>query len=392
MKYFITILTFLFLNCKGKTEYSDTITVDIEQAFNKVQEILLSDFVEHIDYVVLESENPINRYLEVYSTGNYLVCMASSQIYLFDKQTGKFIREIGRYGRGPEEYSLHEYFDGETQRVIADRIYEGPIEYDLNGKMTRTIPRPKKGEGSWEISQKMFLDKNTIVYFICNLFGDTKERLLVADVQGTVLKIFANPYVLAPARGVAPVPTLFYHHRGNTLFFENCVDTIYRVTQEALIPHVHLNLGKYHPPYEKKYFTRPTDMNALRNQYFVFYRIGETDPFLFFDFEYMKSSATSRSSFFGYYNKKQRTVKIADVDHENKRRIVNDIDHFEVVQLLSWTIDEQRNEMISYVDAVDIVEWFEKNPQKAKELPKHLQKLSTLKLDDNPIVVIAKLK
>ena len=40
----------------------------------------------------------------------------------------------------------------------------------------------------------------------------------------------------------------------------------------------------------------------------------------------------------------------------------------------------------------DIIEWFEANPEKAKILPKHLQELSKIKIGDNEVVVIAKLK
>ena len=392
MKYLFStiVIVFVFTSCKDETFGANTI--DIEYAFNQAQEILLSDFVKHIDYVILESENPIGGYVKVYSNGNYLICMMQSRterhIYLFDRQTGALIREIGSYGRGPGEYSKSEYFDSETQHVIVSRLYEGLIEYDLNGKMTCSISAPK--EYLWN---RMFLDKSTIVYYVMNTSGDVKERLLIADESGNVLKTFPNPYSFK-SEGIIGINTVFYHHGGNTLFFENRVDTIYSVTKEALIPHFHLNLGKYHPPYEKTgdFITPSTTRDPLVNQYFMFERIGETNAFLFFDFEYKKPSATVRSSFFGYYDKNKKTAKIADVDNNNKRRIVNDIDHFDALQLSSWWIDDRRNEMISYIDAMDVAEWFENNPQQAKELPEHLQKLSKLKSDDNPVVVIAKLK
>ena len=177
------------------------------------------------------------------------------------------------------------------------------------------------------------------------------------------------------------------------MFFEIYVDTIYHVTKNALIPHFHLNMVKYKPPYEEQceLFIPP---NPRINQYFWFRNIGETDSFLFFDFIHKKNSTPTdqpSGSFFGYYDKKRKTIKIADIDKEG-RQLVNDIDHFGAIQLSAWTINNERSEMISYIEALDVVEWFKKNPQKAKELPEHLKELSKLKPEGDPIVVIAKLK
>jgi len=44
------------------------------------------------------------------------------------------------------------------------------------------------------------------------------------------------------------------------------------------------------------------------------------------------------------------------------------------------------------MEAYEILEWFENNPEKAAKLPAHLKALSKLKEDDNPVVVIVKLK
>jgi hypothetical protein len=216
---------------------------------------------------------------------------------------------------------------------------------------------------------------------------------MIADERGNVFKTFGHLKIFTRPRWTSQVSgSIFYHYGENTMFFETFVDTIYHVTKVALTPQYHLNMGKYTPPYEKQYemFKR---VDSPMNQYFYFHNIGETDLFLFFDFTYKKanSTASSPSSFFGYYDKKRKTVKIADVD-KNGRRIINNIDHFGAIQLSSWTINHERNEMVSYIEAVDIVAWFKQNPQKAKELPANLQKLSKLTDDDDPVVVIAKLK
>jgi len=396
LKHFAVIAVFFLPSCTDKVEHLPTI--DVEQAFIKAQEMFLSDFVERIEYSVLESSKPIDKNLKVFSSGSYLICIAYRQIYVFDRQTGAFIREIGRYGNGPGEYTFTGEFYSETQNVTAHKD-KHLLEYDLNGKLIRTILKPEtENPRSGRLTGNTFLDHNSIVYYNMNAFGEAKERLLISDEYGDVFKTFDHFKSFIAQRGMlSQIGPMFYHHGGHTFFFEICVDTIYHVTKDALIPHFHINMGKYLPPYEKQnmLFGPPPLQDFLINQYFWINNIAETDRFLFFDFRHRKNSAPSDQlpdSFFGYYDKNSKIAKIADVDRNRKRRIVNDIDHFGAIQLSSWFLNEKQNEMVSYIEAVDIAEWFENNPQKAKELPDHLQKLSQLNSTDNPVVVIAKLK
>ena len=378
------------------------ITIDIEQAFNTRKDFFLSDFVKHIEYVALDSKKPLDEALVVYSNDNYLICMAFEQIYLFDRQSGAFIREIGTVGRGPGEYKNIIYFDSETKRIIASIFGLNFIEYDLDGKMTRTIIKPRKSsiqiedsgfdaflDNNWLLDAFLFLDNNTLVYHNANFNGNAKDLLLIADEHGTVLKIYHNHYSFERIPNQITIINyrpLLYYCGGNILFYENCIDTIYRVTRDTLIPHFRLEMGKYKAPYEKR-----NDLPAL-GKYFLFKDMGETNRFLLFDFSHQTNpSGTSTDSFFGYYDKKNKKVKISDADGK-QRHIINDIDHFGAIQFTRWTINPEKNELISYIEAIDIIEWFEQNPQQAKELPEHLQKLAALKPYDNPVVVIATLK
>jgi hypothetical protein len=400
----------IFLLCLSFSIRAQVPDIDMERAFNQKSQLLLSDFIERIEYVILETKgHPTGGGLKVYTSGSYLVCIAWYQIYLFDRQTGKFVREIGKFGKGPGEYLSAGYFDSNTQHVITMGNGRDFNEYDLNGKMIRSILRPRKeivtkaADGifsdDWVLNRKAFLDKNTVVYYNENISGNAKDRMIIADDKGKVLKIFANPnsFVRSNMAFTLGQYDYLYHYDGNTLFFENCVDTIYRVTGKALIPHYHLKMGKYKPPYGMKssLIVSTNDPNPLRNQYFMLDNIGESDHFLFFNILYQKDPTGpvpwSQCSFFGYSDKKSGQTKIANIDGMYRKRIVNDIDNFSAIRLDSWTVNEH-NEMITYIEAGDVLDWFENNPEKADLLPAHLQKLSKLKPEDNPVIVIAKLK
>jgi len=414
MKYlkFFVVFSLSCFYCNAQN--SNLITVDVEQAFDNKKEVLLSEFVESLEYIVLETnEYQILNGANFHSTDNYLVYISQNGFHghlLFDRHTGKFIREIGHYGRGPEEYNIVDYFDYETQKFIARAPGGILLEYDLNGNMTRRFATPQRdiitkrdddpAGDSWFLIGNIFLDHNTVVYYNNNT-GEVKERLIIADVNGDIVNIFnnsnSNRFIRQNMMMFFTFPPIFYRRGDDVLFFETGVDSIYHVTKDSLFFNYHFKMGKYKVPYEK----RGLSFSDL-DPYFNFRNIGETDNFLIFDFEYKKKpSDPSRSSFFGYYNKKRNIVKIAyaEVDGDTRsRKIINDIDKFSAIQFnpypgTSWSINDRTNELISYIEAGDIIYWLEQNPQKARELPEHLRlKLLKVKPEDNPIVVIAKLK
>lgn len=69
--------------------------------------------------------------------------------------------------------------------------------------------------------------------------------------------------------------------------------------------------------------------------------------------------------------------------------INNDIDDFCSFDLSTVS---KSNELVGFVDAFKIKEWFEKNPEKAGRLPQKLSELSSIKEEENPVVIIATLK
>ena len=395
MKYFIFIFLPLLFCLERK--HDDCIVVNLEFAFDNAKELLLSDFVENIEYVVLKKEgDPIDiTQMNVYAVDNYLICFSQSMIYLFDRQTGEFIKVINDSGL----LKNAGYFDYKIRKIITPNSSDELLEYDLSGKVTRKIVRPSIEFLTQNISAtffpayfaliptRIFLDDNTIVHYRNYGMGNVKERLLLADVNGNILNTFSNNNSFIPEPNTFSLSThsVFYHYDGNTYFFENGVDTIFRVTKDQLLPYVHFQSGKYQLPYN--IYQRYNQNN------FFLTKIYETEKKLFFEIACNakhNETPSSRSYFFGYYDKENGMVKIADADIDQfGKSIVNDIDNFSAVQLTGWTVNPEQNEMISFIGAGKLVEWMDNNP---KKLPTHIQNFSTLKQSDNPVIIIAKLK
>jgi len=266
---------FLLLAC---SVHAQVFNIDLERTFSRKSQLLLSEFAE---------------------------------------------REIGKYGIDPDEYRQERYFDGKFKQVIAISSNGRDFcEYDLNGIMTRSILRPQRVDivegvhlglsNAWWLTNNIFLDKNTVVYYNDNVTGSAEHRLIIADVKGKVLKTFANPYSFVPRAGTFSTGgqevAFFYHYGSNTLFFENCNDTVYRVSMETITPRYYLKMGKYKPPYAMKGSLPFPKDNPLENRYFTLNKMGESDKFLFFNILHQRNSTNpnpySRYSFFGYYDKK----------------------------------------------------------------------------------------
>ena len=128
--------------------------------------------------------------------------------------------------------------------------------------------------------------------------------------------------------------------------------------------------------------------------YFSFQTINESERFIFFSFFHVVSKLQIiwRSlHYFGYYDKKLGITKISEVDHLEFSPVINDLDDFAPLRPCIWSVN-QSDELVAYMEAGDIAEWFEENREKAKKLPEHLKKLSKLTSEDNPVIIIAKLK
>ena len=408
MKFYFLILFFFIVGCSSPLPTGTILTIDIEKSFHNNADIFLSDFADEIEYIPLETlrESVTGRALKIFATNEYIVAVAFRQNYLFDRETGKFIREIGGYGRGSNEYQSTTFvpFDEDRNTIRASITHLKHIVYDLNGNVIRTLNFPPQTEAQkfnmwWEMIP---LDDQYFVTYARNHSGNEPDKLIVFDAQGNIFTRFPNhhTYEKNPKHAGSFVldAQVFYKWKNKVFFYENCVDTLYHVTKDKIIPCFHFQLGKFNPPYSEKDNLPwgdpdPFGDNKMCNSFFYFQTINESERFLFFSFHYGKINQESRYQdlYFGYYDKEMKITKISEVDHFEKTPVINDLDDFAPLHPHNWSINNS-GEMVAYMEAGDIEEWFEEHPEKAKKLPEHLKKFSKLTSEDNPVAVIIKLK
>ncbi len=136
-------------------------------------------------------------------------------------------------------------------------------------------------------------------------------------------------------------------------------------------------MGSFAPPYEKQNTIDFVKYEA--ENYFRVLYIFESENFLVYEVMH------DHSSFQGIYNKKTMGTYKASTRYGFK----NDIDDF---LPLKYTSISSQGELIGVLEAWEIEQWFKDNPEKAAQFPPHLKKLEKITENDNPVVMIAKLK
>lgn len=370
-----TIILLIIIISSCQKLKNGLLTLNIENAIEKGVEKTIGDFADELSYVKLETNDKciIGNNPKVYAIDNNIIVIAQGKIMLFDRLTGKFIHDIGSKGNGPEEYSSPSYpfpvnYDKKT--VFANRNQE-IIEYDFSGRSIQHVSIPQS------ISNSIILDDDHFVSFFPNYTGDNKTKLTVYNLDGVEAISLPNTQI-APSDGGGfsfwMPHVCYFKNNNNTYFSELFNDTIYTVKPTKITPRFTLGLGQYLPPYEQQNLAKVS--SDFPSKFFMMRSIYESSRYIFYTYKFTEKIYTA------IFDKTQSTCAIY-LNGDS----TNDIDGFVSVPLSSIN---QSDEFVGLINAFDIVDWFKKHD--TKSIDKNLQLFKDLTENDNPIVVIAKLK
>src|SRR5665648_443347 len=140
---FIAILFFSSCNDKKK-ENSALVSIDIEANIDNMQKIYLSQFTDNVRYVPLESnsDHPLSWIILSDFSENHFLASDMKICFLYDN-VGHYIRQIGKQGRGPGEYTgIASVFLIDKKVYIRDYLGDDLVEYKLDGTF---LKRHKSG-------------------------------------------------------------------------------------------------------------------------------------------------------------------------------------------------------------------------------------------------------
>ena len=131
------IMMLALCSCKSETDHNNVIAVNLAEV-NKKRVVKLSEWVSQPEFIALDSSCK-----EAYTEGgyrcvsdNYIGIYGAGQVYkLYDRKTGKYLRNIGRIGKNSGEYTnvYRSEIDEENSMVyILPWTAKELLCYDLN--------------------------------------------------------------------------------------------------------------------------------------------------------------------------------------------------------------------------------------------------------------------
>jgi hypothetical protein len=396
------ILTFYLLLLSFPTSFgqnlnkSSLIVFDLEKAFSRQSEVPLSKFLNSINYVTLET-NPhsiIGRFAHFEVTDEYIIVRDNSipkQILLFDRKTGKFIKSIGKYGRGPDEYSRFSYipYDPDKRVLYAVNSLRQLLVYNLSDSDVEIIKTPdlvasgeiiqlKKQEMSFDI---MMDDKIFVGYFI-NPLG-MEKNVLALFTKDEVLKIFPNYQALKTmSHGVGGLMNdnhTIYRQDNKIYFLEVFSDTLFQLTRDSLIPRYYFKMGKSNVTWQ----INATMDHKLGMNYFYMLGIDESTKYLFIN------TLFKGTQYLGYVDKLNNTVTFCKLNSSGVSAFKDDISGLLDVRPVDIT---EKKEMVYIIKPLDLIKWFKENPEKAAAAKKSCPWIKDIDEFSNPVIAIGSCK
>ena len=391
---FTLLLYFIFLSSNAQ----NITTIDLAQA--KFGEIPANTIFDEIEIIPLElhEDGLLNANSTFYFNDKYIIGLRTLRgAYLFDRKTGSFIREASSIGQGPDEYNGRFFtrsgFDEKNNILFtSDNNARGKSWKGINIETNKIdlnikISLQNNHDEDFSATAPWLIKDNIYVSFCNNWTGKDKVRLIVFDKNGNLLKKYPNylEYIDVNLYALPAYDGIFYYYNGMTYFKEvNYNDTVFRVDEKEMSPHIIFDLGDKQPSY---YNRNNSDYNS--GKYFINF-VHETDLFILFSFSYYKETLntpygkteSNPSIHTGYYDKKSKQTYISSTsDLKKSGYVIPGIP----VSFRPLYINKNK-QMIAKIDAEELYKYKDNIDQKYKHL------FQNIKDDDNPIVIIARMR
>ena len=406
-------LSFCLAGCFDKYMAVEYPVIDVVNSAGKYQRVYCSDFFSSIELIPLETRDeclldgvPSPTIL---LNDSVILMKGNGRLYAFGR-SGKFLNQIGERGQGPGEFlTLSDIFFNTDKPTIFVSDFRNIFEYEFNGKFIRSFTKPT-------------VDGNTLAdcsyagdsLFIGHVFYDGKNKynFCLFNQLGDTVKCFFNhiffnrvaPSASRDNRAMRPIRV------DSLLYLKDYVnDTLYVLTHSNLQPAYVFGLGKYSYPLEYM----ENNNSPFPNHSFLFQNFGIVGIPNYFFYEIrvpdifprpksklrfnhlINQFRSTESTVYGIYDIERNTNTFLDTDQHFQKGIINDMNGGlsfipryyagDDIVVDVWQAYEMKEILTEeYFAAHEI-----KHPQahqKLKELLKNLDE------EDNPVIVIAKLK
>jgi hypothetical protein len=387
--------------------------IDVLPAFENLTELKVSHLGKNIRYVPLETTDS-----SLIGTGSKVILLddailitygmrGESHCFLFDRKTGKFIREIGHKGEDPRGYSEPKaYVHPVTGHIYFHRMPDKLIKYSQGGEFLGEVEMPNGlPSGFYPLLTKDGMlvyegpafnaDHQSQLYWLDEVKGKTgdvalpvvnhSEKIKPEGIQSiSVLGVGSNHIGLLGYNGTIQItfkddvqalypfnyPAVWEMEDGFR-FHETFSDTIYQVKGLELEPYLVFNLGERRLALEERgkkegYEDKLAITYVLETKDLIYFQCGKN---LYGDFTYYN----------GVYHKSDGKVVMNEVEEAFTDDLTGFIPFTPMAQ-------GKKGEFVGILTIEQIQEWQEEHPD--VKLEGSLASLEGLADDANPVVVI----
>lgn len=237
----------------------------------KKTEIKLNDLFFDFDFISLEtSENSLIGSINKLIVNKNLIFILdkskAKKIFVFNKE-GKFIRTIGKIGKGPHEYTNIEDFtiNQETGNLAVLAYPSKLLEYDQNGNFIRQKKLSKEAI-LWNICsyqdgyicssnhQSVLKGEDAFLLFQYNKEFKLKNRFI--DVLANQVKM--PPFISSP----------LLNYQNQVAYFDSFTSNLYLGTNTSKMKTIRFNFEDKNVPQEA--YAKPQDFFMNQNKYSFF--------------------------------------------------------------------------------------------------------------------------
>jgi len=241
--YRILMFPLCFFSLAATAQLGVPYYIDIK-GNEKTDEKKLSSLGSTIEFIPLEttSESLINEIRDIELTDSYIFLSEIDRLLQFDKY-GKFIRQIGSYGRGPQEYlSVIDFCIDKQDNEVHILSPDKRMVFGMDGHFIKSYKM------STRPSQILYIDRDKYIYHLFNIPGQNSNYLMswiITNKEGNQVNSFRNHLIRRSSPGLIVGDTPLYLFEGLPHMLEFGIDTLFFVKGDKLLPYAIFDLGEW---------------------------------------------------------------------------------------------------------------------------------------------------